>query len=222
MRVVGIIPARGGSRRLPGKNTRPLLGRPLLAYTCEAALGSGVLTDVFINTDSPEIAACAAECGVACPALRPAALAADTTPTRDAVVWLLDLLVARGLTYDALMILQPTSPLRTCADISAALDLYEDHAPCAVVSVTAVAPSNWLGHVRRDGQLERMVGDAPVFRLNGAIYVYSCDDYRQERTPRKTVAYGMPAERGVDIDTREDWALAEALLSAATPVGVNA
>ena len=142
MTVVGLIPARAGSKRLPGKNLVPLDGRPLLAHTCAAAVESRVLTAVYANTDSAEIAAIAEQNGVACPALRPKHLAEDNTPTRDSNLFILDFLSRRGERYDAVMVLQPTSPLRTAEDIRGAWALFEEHAPCAVVSVAPLVEPN--------------------------------------------------------------------------------
>lgn len=212
MTVVGIIPARAGSKRLPGKNLLPLAGRPLIAHTCAAAQASGVLTAIYVNTEDPGIAAAAQVCGVACPVLRPAELASDTAPTRAALVFMLDWLAARGEMYDALLILQPTSPLRTAEDIRVAWRLFCEHAPCAVVSVSPVTPRSWLGTVGLDRGFDRWSGDETIHRLNGAIYIYPMADYRADRTPDRTVAYVMPPTRGVDIDRPEDLALAEVLL----------
>ncbi len=212
MTVVGLIPARAGSERVVGKNLVPLAGKPLIAHTCEAAHGANVLDAVYVNTDSPEIAAVATEAGVSAPTLRPAALAGPGTPTRDANLHVLEFLARRGERYDAVMVLQPTSPLRTTADIQAAWSLFEENAPCAVVSVSPVSPENWLGRIGRDGSFERYVGVGPVCRLNGAIYVHCWDDYVNGTPPRKTIAYVMPAARGVDIDTREDLEQARLLM----------
>lgn len=213
MTVVALIPARSGSKRLPQKNILPLAGRPLIVHTCVTARASGVLAAAYINTDSPEIAAIAAEAGVPCPVLRPAHLAADDTPTRESNLFLLDHLAQRGERYDAVMVLQPTSPLRAPEDIAEAWRLFLDNEPCEVVSVTPVSPESWTGHVRADGQLERGVCDEPLVRLNGAIYVHTWDDYVAGREARKTMAYVMPARRSVDVDTSEDLAYAEFLLS---------
>lgn len=204
MKAVGIIPARAGSRRLPGKNLAPLAGEPLIAHTCRAALESGVFAAVYVNTDSPAIAAEAQRRGVACPALRPSELATDDAPTRDANRFLLELLAARGERGDAVVVLQPTSPLRTADDIRAAWALFQEYAPCAVVSVSPVAPADWLGHVGPDARFEPLPAGRTVFRLNGAIYVYGWDDYVTRRDPARTLAYCMPARRGIDIDTQED------------------
>lgn len=204
MTVVGLIPARAGSKRLPGKNLVPLGGRPLLAHTCMAAIESRVLTAVYVNTDSAEIAAVAEQNGVTCPALRPTHLAADDTPTRDSNLFILDFLSQRGEHYDAVMVLQPTSPLRTAEDIRNAWTLFEEHTPCAVVSVAPLVRESWTGRIGRDGQFERAVGDETLYRLNGAIYVHCYGDYIADLSPRKTVAYPMPAARSIDIDTPED------------------
>jgi len=220
MTVVGLIPARAGSKRFPGKNLAPLAGRPLLTYTCEAALDSGVLAAVYVNTDSREIAEVAQQYGVSCPVLRPPALAADETPTRDSNLFLLNYLLERGERYDAVMVLQPTSPLRTAADIRTAWAVFEEHAPCAVASVSPVAPRAWLGELGPDGRFDAWEGTTPVYRLNGAIYVHRLEDYLHDRPPPKRMAYIMPATRGVDIDRREDLEYAEFLLhrrQSATP-----
>ena len=211
MMVVALIPARAGSKRFPGKNLALLGGRPLLAHTCEAALTSGVLSAIYVNTDSRPIADVAERCGVACPVLRPKHLAVDDSPTWDANIFMLDFLAQRGESYDAVMVLQPTSPLRTAADIRSSLALFEEHAPCSVVSVSPLAPRSWLGHLGPDGRFERWNGEEPTYRLNGAIYIHRMDEYRKNCPPPKTMAYVMPPARGVDIDQPEDLEYAEFL-----------
>lgn len=212
MTVVGLIPARAGSRRLPGKNLALLDGRPLITHTCAAARDSRVLDAVFVNTDSPEIAAAAQQSGVAVPFLRPERLARDDSTTGDANRFFLDALAQRGQRFDAVMILQPTSPLRGAADIRAAWALFEENAPCAVVSVSPAAPATWFGRLRRDGGFDPLPGRDTIHRLNGAIYIYGTDDYRLERAPPRTLGYVMPPDQGIDIDTPEDLAHAELIL----------
>lgn len=212
MTLLGLIPARAGSRRLPGKNLLPLDGKPLLAHTCDAALAAGVFSALYVNTDSPEIADAARSCRVPCPTLRPPALADDSARTRDANNFLLRFLLARGECFDALMVLQPTSPLRTAEDIRFAWDLFRENAPCAVESVSPVGPAHSLGRLARDGGFESLGNGETLHRLNGAIFLYSLDDYLHEHTPARTLAYVMPACRGVDIDTFEDLQYAECLL----------
>jgi len=212
MKVVGLIPARAGSKRLAHKNLALLDGKPLIAYTCEAALCSGVLSAVYVNTDSPAIATVAERFSVHCPALRPESLARDDTPTQQSNRFLLDLLAARGEEFEAVMVLQPTSPLRTAEDIREAWELFETNQPCAVVSASPVAPASWLGRVGKDGRLEPLPGEDVLYELNGAIYVYTSGDYRAGRSPARTLVYPMSRSRGVDIDTLEDLKYAEFLL----------
>ena len=204
MSVVGIVMARAGSKRLPGKNIADLGGKPLIAHTCEAALASGVLDAIYVNTDSPEIASAAADAGVPCPALRPKHLAADDTTSRDSNLFLLDLLTKRGERYDAIAVLQATSPLRAPEDIRGGLELFGQRAPCQVVAVTPLVPRSWLGHIAADQTFARWPGNETVYRVNGALYVYGWEDYVGDNPPSRTAAYPMPPERSVDIDRIED------------------
>ncbi|MBL8878785.1 MAG: acylneuraminate cytidylyltransferase family protein [Phycisphaerales bacterium] len=215
MRTVGVIPARGGSKRLPGKNLALLSGRPLIAHTCAAAANSREFHALYVNTDCEAIAEAAVRAGAACPALRPAHLAEDDTPTRDAVVWMLEYLAQRNERYDALVILQPTSPLRTAADIRAAMRSFRQHAPCRVTSVSPIAPTAWHARMDSNGRLTRMIGDEPLMRINGAIYIHRVSDYTTNQQPVE-IAYVMPAERGIDIDARHDLDLCEFLLTRAS------
>jgi CMP-N-acetylneuraminic acid synthetase len=219
MSVLGIIPARSGSKRLPGKHLAPLAGRPLIAHTCLAARHSGVFSALYVNTDCPQIAAVAAQHGVPCPVLRPPELARDETPTRDAILFLINALAARGETYATLVLLQPTSPLRTAMDIVAALRLYRERTPCRVVSVSPVAPRHWLGDVQPDGAWNRWTGMERAYRLNGALYIYRTADFVVEEPARPTLSYIMPLERSVDVDTPLDLEYAEFLLARPTRVG---
>ena len=212
MKIIGLIPARAGSKRLLNKNLADLDGRPLIAHTCQTALASGVLSAVCVNTDNSEIAAVAQHFGVECPVLRPANLARDDTPTNESNRFMLEFLAGRGQAYDAVMVLQPTSPLRSADDICGALELYEANVPCAVVSVSPVSPAAWLGHIGKDGRFEPLPGRDVLYRLNGAIYLYEYEDYLHGRRPPRTLVYAMPTTRGVDIDTLEDLKYAQFLL----------
>jgi len=184
----------------------------MLEYTCAAALESGVLSAVYVNTDCARIAAAAKAMGVECPALRPPHLAADDTPTRDSNLFLLDVLTRRRERYDAVMVLQPTSPLRTAEDIRSAWELFRERAPCEVYSVCPLAPRTWLGLVDHTGRFERWDGTQTVYRMNGAIYIHPWACYTEGRSAA-VAAYVMPVERSVDVDTRADLEYAEFLLA---------
>jgi len=224
MRVLGLIPARGGSKGLPGKNILPLDGIPIICHSIRAAARSR-LDRVIVSTDSEEIAVVARACGGDVPFLRPAELALDDTPTLPVV---LHALARIGGEYDAVMILQPTSPLRTAEDIDAALAmLAADPSADSVISVVKVG-DNHPARMKelREGVLvdpsfaEETEGkrrqDLPDYYLrNGAIYLTRTrvlvDD--QSFKGRRSLGYVMPEERSVNIDGRLDFLLAGAILA---------
>ena len=139
MNVLGLIPARGGSKGIPGKNITPLAGKPLLAYTCEAALGSRCLSRVLLNTDDPQIAEIGKQFGVEVPFLRTAHLAQDDTPILPVIQQTLEWLAEQdSYIPQAIMLLQPTSPLRRSAHIDAAIDIFNRKNADTVVSVLEV------------------------------------------------------------------------------------
>src|SRR5262245_13926725 len=125
MNVLGLIPARGGSKGVPRKNIKPLAGKPLLNYTAEAALSSQKLTRVILSTEDEEIAEVGRACGIEVPFLRPAELAQDTTPTLPVVQHALQFLEAMGSHFDAVCLLQPTNPFRRTVDIDNCIELLE-------------------------------------------------------------------------------------------------
>ena len=218
MAILGLIPARGGSKGIPRKNVRLIAGKPLIVWTIEAALAANALDRVVVTTDDPEIAAVASAHGADVPFLRPADLARDETPGIDPVLHALDALPG----FDAIVLLQPTSPLRSSDDIDAAVALAAGGRGANVVSVTEAKHAAWtfpmdaagileIGEV--DGATRRQ--DLPVrFGLNGAIYVSPVERVRELRgfLARGTLGYVMPAERSVDIDAPIEWRLAELLL----------
>lgn len=224
-RILAVIPARGGSKGLPGKNIRPLHGRPLIAWTIAAARGSRRLDRIVVSTDDPAIAAVAAAHGCPVPFLRPAALAADDTPSVDVVLHALD---AIGDAHDMVVLLQPTSPLRLTEDIDRAIDLcLERGAPACVSVAPAPKPPEWLMRMDADGRLvpllpgglrsaRRQDADAALLP-NGAVYVARVDWLRRTRSfyAEGTIGFLMPYARSVDIDDDMDFRLAEMRLAAA-------
>ena len=211
--VLALVPARGGSKGLPGKNILPVQGRPLLAYTVDAARAAASVDRVVLSSDDAAIMQAARDCGCEVPFTRPAHLATDVAGSIDVVLHALDELPG----HDLVVLLQPTSPMRTAADIDAACrQLVESGAPACVSVTLAEQSPYWMYRVSDTQHLQPLLdlpGGAtrrqdlpPVYTLNGAIYVARTDWLRRSRSfvTAETVAYRMPAERSIDIDTIDD------------------
>jgi CMP-N-acetylneuraminic acid synthetase len=225
-RLLAVIPARGGSRRLPRKNVLPLHGRPLIAWTIDAARESGVLRDILVSTDDAEIAAAARAAGASVPWLRPAELATDTATSAAVLQHALARHEAEHGAVDAVVLLQPTSPFRSAASIRGAVARFDAQrgARHAVVSVSPAAQHPaWC--FRIDGErMEPFLGWEPLaqrsqdlpaaYALNGAVYVLPAADVRQGgpllRPGLQPYVMDDPTE-AIDIDTAEDFELAERL-----------
>lgn len=220
MTTVALIPARGGSKGIPRKNIRPFCGKPLLQWTIDAALASDCVTQVVVSTDDLEIAHLARSCGAEVPFLRPAELATDSAPGIAPVLHALELLPQ----VTDVLLLQPTSPLRTSADIEAIAALRQQAGRRSAVSLTPSAKHPaWMYSLRQDQQLDPLLQlDGahcrqqlpPAYVLNGALYLASRDFLLREQAfiGADTVGYVMTAERSVDIDTPLDWQWAEFLM----------
>lgn len=226
-RVVAIIPAKGHSRRVPNKNMRFFNGRPLVAWTIEQALKSRLVDEVYVSTDSPEIQACAISCGAQAPFLRPAELARDEVHGVLAIIDMLQRLGGEGR-YAFCVQLLPTSPLRNARTIDGVVRLSQErHAN--VLSVTRTGKI--LGHLRTmepDGRLIS-VADKVVYNLqtqdqpellalNGAAYCAPSAELLCHRTFQygSPLGYVMDPLEAYDIDTEEDWLIAECLAAQAT------
>ena len=216
--VLGLIPARGGSKGIPDKNRVSLGGRPLLAWTIDAALASKTVDRVVVSTDDPRLGLLASAHGAEVPFLRPKRLARDDTPTMPVVLHALDQLEAA----DIVVLLQPTSPLRIAADIDACVETFADTGR-AVVSVTAADPPPQHMFIARHGRLIPLMDTLPagrrqdlppVLALNGAVYVADAAFLRKHGSflTRRSLPYEMPRERSIDIDDELDLQVAEALL----------
>jgi len=225
--VLAVIPARGGSKGLPGKNKRVLGDVPLIVHTIRAACAAACVTDVWVSTDDPEVAEIAKDAGATVPGLRPATYATDEAHVSLAVLHTMDLYRERhGADADAIMILPPTAPLRTSEDIEAACRLWQARGAASCVSFTPLGkPLHWLFRRVPDrpdrvtqlhpASLEQRRQDTETpYIPNGALYLCRSEVYRTHRTcyVEDMVAYVMPRERSVDIDTEEDLLLAEQLL----------
>jgi len=218
--ILAIIPARGGSKGVPRKNLRTVAGKSLLAWTIEAAQQSAYLDRCILSSEDAEIIAEAKNCRCEVPFSRPAILAEDDTPGIAPILHALDSLAE---TYDYVMVLQPTSPLRTAEDIDAAIQLCLDKQANACVSVTQ--PKHhpfWSFRLETTQQLRPLFDELPVNRqalphtvsLNGAIYLATPTFIRQQHgfISHETLAYQMPAARSLDVDTEVDLQLCECLL----------
>jgi N-acylneuraminate cytidylyltransferase len=211
-RVLGLVPARAGSQGLPGKNVRPLAGRPMVAWTLEACRESQMLDKVVVSTDDEAVAAVATEMGFPPPFRRPDSLSGAKASVIDAVAHALE---AVGGTWDYVVLLQPTSPLRLGADIDAAVELCHTRGASAVIGVSPVLkPQTFYGRVDASGlyRPDAPRPDEPVI-INGAVYVGRPDILLERRTfvGPDTLAHVMPPERGWDVDTAFDFAVCEAL-----------
>lgn len=212
-RVLAVVPARGGSKGVPGKNIRLAGGKPLIAWTLEAAAASRHVDRVVLSSDDAAIIEVARACGCEVPFVRAPALAADESLTTDVVLDALD----RCPGYDWVVLLQPTSPLRTSADIDAAIRLCFDRPAPACVSVCEVEESPyWMFTIDGAGRVSPLLPGAipgrrqdlpPVYSLNGAVYVARVEWLRERKSfiSEETVGLVMPARRSLDIDCEADF-----------------
>ncbi len=226
LRAIGLITARGGSKGLPRKNIRPLAGKPLIAWTIEAALNSRQLDRVIVSTDSEEIAQVAQAWGAEVPFLRPAELAQDHSDHLSVAEHAIRWLEANDhICPNYLLLLQPTSPFRTAADIVAAVDIARQHNAIAVIGVTRMKTHPFQARqILADGTLgEIAISDVaymrrqalpPVYAINGAIYLNRVESLLRDRTffPQGAYPYIMPTEHTMDIDTAWDLYVADLIM----------
>lgn len=224
MRTLYLIPARGGSKGIPGKNIRDFAGKPLICHSIDHARQAGASDcDICLSTDSPEIARVALDYGLEVPFLRPAELASDTAGSHEVMIHALDYFKSRGIDYDCLVLLQPTSPLRLPSDITGAQGLMKTGVEMAV-SVREARSNPYYGtfettddgflHISKgDGHYTRRQDAPKAWEYNGAVYVIDTAALRQRPISRfdAIVPFEMPADRSVDLDTPLDWTIAEHL-----------
>ncbi len=228
MRILAVVPARGGSKSVPRKNIAPMAGRPLLAYTIDEALKVSRITDLAVSTDDNEIAEVAQSLGAQVPFLRPAELSTDTALSAPVLKHcLLHMEAARGFRYDAVLMLQPTTPFRKAAHIDRAIDMFAASTCDSLVSVVSVGGFHPF-------RMKRLVGDRlinyvdqgfedmrprqdlpPVYIRNGAIYlsIRSIIADRDGIVGENCLGFEMKAEESVNIDDRIDFKLAEIMLN---------
>jgi CMP-N,N'-diacetyllegionaminic acid synthase len=222
---LAIIPARGGSKRLPRKNILDLCGKPLIAYTIEAALKSKYIDKVIVSSDDEEILNISSNFGADI-IKRPIDLANDTATTFDTIKHTID----NFEKYDYIVLLQPTSPLRNEKHIDEAIQLLKEKNAHAVISVCEMEHSPlWCNTLPKDGNMNNFLRDEVLnkrsqdlekyYRLNGAIYICKTDKLLENKSfllRNNIFAYIMDRESSIDIDEEIDFKIAEVILSKVT------
>ena len=224
MSNLAIIPARSGSKGLKDKNIRLLCGKPLIQYSVDAALKSGVFDEVMVSTDSERYAEIARECGAEVPFLRGDENSGDKSSSWDVVREVLEKYAQSGKQFDMFTLLQPTSPLRTGEDIKGAYKMYLEKEAYSVVSVCQLGHSlnicntlpddkSLIGFIRNENKYARQM-NPEYFRLNGSIYMCNTEAFLKFGTiyKEKSFAYIMSELSSVDIDGIDDFFLAESML----------
>lgn len=220
MSRIAIIPARSGSKGLKDKNILPLSGKPLIAYSIAAALGSQSFDKIFVSTDSQKYADIAMQYGADASFLRSSENSSDNASSWDAVREVITRFSEQNQNYDEVMLLQPTSPLRSASDIIESLNVYHQKSANAVLSVTEMEHSPlWSNQLSEDLCIDNFIPDKydvprqqlpKYYRLNGAIYLLKTEElYKEKMFKDKCYAYIMPQDRSIDIDTELDFKIAE-------------
>lgn len=222
-RILALIPARGGSKGIPHKNITPLAGEPLIRYSIDAAMQSKYIDYVLVSTDDEEIAQVSNACGAEVPFLRPPELAGDTAKTIDAVLHAIETLRKIGETFDSLVLLQPTSPLRTAEDIDKAVETFYQANRQPVVSVSEVSDhpilirtiaqtpeGDRLKPLLQTGSTVRRQDMPPFYRVNGSIYINAVEKLNRDSSFNdNSVPFIMQKLHSVDIDEPLDLKIAE-------------
>jgi len=226
-KVLGLVLARAGSKGLPGKNTKLLCGKPLIAWSIEAGLASKYIDDLAVSTDGDEIASVSKQYGAQVPFIRPPELASDGASSVSAILHTLDYLEEHGRCYDLVVLLEPTSPLREASDIDAALELLVEKNASSVVSVCkaeAIHPSFMFKMHSTTNQLLPFTGAQPntlrrqdiqpVFFLDGTIYCSTPKKIREKNGfyHDETLAYVVPKWKSLEIDDADDFLMVEAVM----------
>jgi CMP-N,N'-diacetyllegionaminic acid synthase len=226
LRILALVAARGGSKRIPGKNIRPLGGRPLIVWSIDAARSIDGICDILVSTDDPDIADIALKAGALVPWSRPVDLASDEASSVDVCLHSLDWYEDAHGKVDGLLLLQPTSPFRGRQTVLRGIELFRGHHYRSVVGVSpAVSHPLWCLQVNGDsirpyieggGMRARSQDLPPAYVLNGAFYLIQPAELRSQRSfcndDTLPLIMDEPKE-GIDIDTEWDWRVAEAVLA---------
>ena len=219
-KILSLIPARGGSKGIKNKNIISLAGKPLIAYSIEAAKSSKYIDSIVVTTDSEKIAEVSKQYGARVPFLRPKKLASDTSKTIDAVLHAIEILKSMDEDYSVLVLLQPTQPLRTADDIDRASELYYEKGESGLVSISPVDDSPLLiRSIGEDGQLINLLSQSSTcrrqempdyYKVNGCIYINKIEELDENTSFNDNkVPLVMSKEHSVDIDEISDLWMAE-------------
>lgn len=223
MKTLAVISARGGSKRLPGKNVKSFLGKPLITWSMEFALNNPCFSELYVSTDCQEISDVAASFGSKHSRLRPAEYATDTATSADVVLDALDWFEGQGTVFDCVALLQPTTPVRLNARWDEAFDIVRSSRADAAVGVRVALDHPYLCYDRSDrgylapycptaSNITRSQDLPAAFCVNGALYLVTVPAFKKTRSfcpPRTRPVLCLENVENIDIDTAEDWAIAE-------------
>jgi CMP-N-acetylneuraminic acid synthetase len=227
MKILGLIPARGGSKGVPRKNIKFLGEKPLIAYTIESAIKSKQFEDIVVSTDDAEIANVAEQFGAKVPFIRPAKLSTDAAKSIDVVIHALEILENSGARYDAICLLQPTNPFRSSQFIIDAITKFKTEKVETLLSVLPVPNEynpHWTFEINKSGYLTISTGDEIIiprrqelpiaYYRDGSIYLVLLETIKKNKTfYGETIGFiKTDANFHVNIDTQDDWNMAESLL----------
>lgn len=226
LNVLALIPARGGSKGLPGKNLRPLCGRPLVQWSIDTALACSKIDSVIVSTDDEKIAELALLAGAEVPFLRPQELSGDTATSIEVVIHALDFLENTGRRFDVVILLEPTSPLRDMQDIDLALQHLVDAKASSIVSVCRAEATHpaFMFKTTSHGRLKPFLSSPPtslrrqqiepVFYLDGSLYASRVKALRTKKSfyHNDTIAHEVSKWKAIEIDDIEDFQMTEAII----------
>ena len=232
MRILGLIPARGGSKGIPRKNIKLLEGRPLINYSIEAGLKCALMEKVVVSTEDEEIAQISREAGAEVPFMRPAELAADHSPTIDMVIHALQFFQNQGEIFDAICLLQPTVPFRLGNDLTQAITRFMESGADSLISVRSVPHAynpHWVYEQNQAGFLHTAISKElritrrqdlpPAYHRDGSVYLCRSSIVLEDRSlyGQKIIPFVMANSPNINIDTMEDWQAAESFASSNYP-----
>lgn len=227
MKILAIIPARGGSKGVPRKNIKLLNGKPLLAYTAEIALKSKYFTEIIVSSEDKQIMDMAKSLGIQVPFVRPMSLAQDDTPTLEVIIHALQWYENRKVYFDAVCLLQVTSPFRTVEFLDKAIEKFIESGCDSLISVQKVPHEynpHWTFEVNSDGSLKIATGEAEIiprrqelpsaYHRDGSIYITKTEELLNKHTlyGKSTAFIEFESDFYVNIDTMQDWVKAEEMI----------